>query len=74
MNTTQPWLLNTVPSRLSEAPQGLDGGGPGRAGQFLVNGKAVVLSGKTDMKAGDEIVMITPGGGGFGALKAAKVA
>lgn len=74
MRTTQPWLLNTVPSRLTEAPQGLDGGAPGRAGQFLVNGKPVVLSGKTDMKPGDEVTMITPGGGGFGALKAAKVA
>ena len=74
MHTTQPWLLNTVPSRLHEAPQGLAGGAPGRAGQFLVNGKPVVLSGKTDMKAGDEVMMITPGGGGFGALAAAKVA
>lgn len=67
MRTTQPWLLNAVPSRLSDAPQGLAGGAPGAAGQFLVNGKPVVLNGKTDMQAGDEITMITPGGGGYGA-------
>lgn len=66
MRTDQPWLLNAVPSRLNEAPQGLDGGVSGRAGQFLVNGEPVVLSGKTDMRPDDEITMITPGGGGFG--------
>lgn len=66
MRTGRPWLLNTVPSRLAAPPQGLHGGGEGRAGQFLVNGKSVVLSGKTDMGADDEVTMITPGGGGFG--------
>lgn len=67
MRTDQPWLLNTVPSRLSAAPQGLAGGAPGASGRFEVNGKPVVLSGKTDMKADDTILMVTPGGGGFGA-------
>ncbi|MEI4487900.1 hydantoinase B/oxoprolinase family protein [Frigidibacter sp. MR17.14] len=74
MRTGSSWLLNTVPSRLMDAPQGLDGGAPGRAGQFLVNGKPVMLSGKTDMQAADEVTMVTPGGGGFGAFKVAKSA
>lgn len=68
MRTGRNWLLNAVPSRLAAAPQGLLGGSEGRAGQFLVNGQPVVLSGKTDMAAGDEITMITPGGGGFGTI------
>ena len=66
MRTDQPWLLNTVPSRLKAAPQGLLGGEAGSAGRFEVNGVPTILSGKTDMKPDDAILMVTPGGGGFG--------
>ena len=66
MRTGQPWLLNTVPSRLKAAPQGLLGGEAGSAGRFEVNGVPTILSGKTDMKPDDAILMVTPGGGGFG--------
>ena len=40
MQTDDPWLLNAVPSRLDDGPEGLGGGKPGAAGRFLVNGRA----------------------------------
>jgi N-methylhydantoinase B/oxoprolinase/acetone carboxylase alpha subunit len=66
MRTDQPWLLNAVPSRLGQGPEGLDGGEPGAAGRFTVNGQPVSDSKKMTMAAGDIVVLETPGGGGYG--------
>jgi len=66
MLTDQPWLLNAVPSRLDRGPDGLAGGEDGAAGRFLVNGVSMSQAGKIAMKAGDHVVLETPGGGGFG--------
>ena len=55
MRTDQPWLLNTVPSRLDRGPDGLDGGAPGAGGRFLVNGQSVSEARKMTMKAGDVV-------------------
>ncbi len=68
MNTDKPWLLNAVPSRLDAGPEGLDGGDPGAAGKFTVNGKPVNEAKKITMEPGDVVRLETPGGGGFGAL------
>lgn len=68
MRTNSPWLLNTVPSRLMEGPKGLDGGADGAAGRFEINGRATLTAGKMEMQPDDEIFMVTPGGGGFGAM------
>ncbi|MGE0847008.1 MAG: hydantoinase B/oxoprolinase family protein [Flavobacteriaceae bacterium] len=67
LRTSSPWLLNTIPSRLEHAPEGLAGGKPGRAGRFEINGKPVSDTRKMEMKPTDEVFMVTPGGGGFGA-------
>ncbi|MCB1482133.1 MAG: hydantoinase B/oxoprolinase family protein [Rhodobiaceae bacterium] len=67
MRTNSPWLLNTVPSRLHEGPEGLLGGADGAAGRYEVNGKPELRAGKIEMKPEDEVLMVTPGGGGFGA-------
>jgi N-methylhydantoinase B len=66
MLTSSPWLLNAVPSRLKEGPEGLDGGKPGAHGRFLVNGDSVSEARKLTMKAGDVVTLETPGGGGYG--------
>jgi N-methylhydantoinase B len=66
MRTNSRWLLNTIPSRLREAPQGLAGGMPGAAGRFEINGESVEDTRKREMQPGDEVLMVTPGGGGFG--------
>jgi N-methylhydantoinase B/oxoprolinase/acetone carboxylase alpha subunit len=66
MRTDAPWLLNVVASRTDVGPEGLEGGGPGQAGRFLVNGVAVNEARKMTMQPADEVMMETPGGGGYG--------
>jgi N-methylhydantoinase B/oxoprolinase/acetone carboxylase alpha subunit len=68
MRTDQPWLLNAVPSRLDRGPEGLDGGENGAAGRFLINGSPVSEGKKMAMRAGDVVLLETPGGGGYGPL------
>ncbi len=68
MRTDRPWLLNAVPSRLDRGPEGLDGGEDGAAGRFLVNGVPVSEGKKMAMRAGDVVLLETPGGGGYGPL------
>ena len=71
LRTDREWLLNAVPSRLGEGPEGLGGGSGGAAGRFLVNGEAVSAARKLVMQPGDVVLLETPGGGGFGAAEAA---
>ena len=66
MRTDQPWLLNAVPSRLDRGPDGLDGGEPGAAGRFRINGQDVSEGRKLPMQPNDRVVFETPGGGGYG--------
>jgi N-methylhydantoinase B/oxoprolinase/acetone carboxylase alpha subunit len=68
LRTNSPWLLNTIPSRLKSGPEGLHGGGDGAAGRFEINGKPVTDTRKMEMRPDDEVLMVTPGGGGFGAV------
>ncbi|MFN3937146.1 MAG: hydantoinase B/oxoprolinase family protein [Gemmobacter sp.] len=67
MRTGRPWLLNTIPSRLRVAAKGLAGGGPGAPGRLEINGRPVTDTRKMEMQPDDEVLMVTPGGGGFGA-------
>lgn len=67
MRTDRPWLLNTIPSRLKSGPEGLKGGKDGAAGVFQINGVSVEDTRKREMQPDDEVFMITPGGGGYGA-------
>jgi N-methylhydantoinase B len=66
MRTRDPWLLNVVASRTEVGPEGLEGGAPGQAGRFLVNGKPVNEARKMLMQPQDDVLMETPGGGGYG--------
>ncbi len=66
MRTGKKWLLNAIPSRLQIQAKGLQGGEPGAAGAFLVNGEPSLEAHKKSMLADDEVLMHTPGGGGFG--------
>lgn len=68
MRTPHPWLLNAVPSRLENGPEGLDGAEPGAAGSFTVDGKPFKEVKKTLLHANAVVVLETPGGGGFGKL------
>ena len=67
LRTGHEWLLNAIPSRLKTQAEGLFGGDAGAAGAFLINGEATLGARKQLMQPDDEVLMITPGGGGFGA-------
>ena len=66
MQTDHPWLLNAVPSRLDDGPEGIGGGKPGAAGRFLVNGRPVSTAKKLALNPEDVVLLETPGGGGYG--------
>ena len=67
VDTSRPWLLNAVTSRLSDPPQGIFGGGPGEAGSFQVNGEPVTTQSRITLDPGDVVRLDLPGGGGYGA-------
>ncbi|TVS16594.1 MAG: hydantoinase B/oxoprolinase family protein [Gammaproteobacteria bacterium] len=71
MRSGREWLLNAIPSRLKTQPDGLFDGKPGAAGAFLINGEPTLSGQKQLMNPDDEILMTTPGGGGFGAPESA---
>jgi N-methylhydantoinase B len=66
MRTKSEWLLNAVTSRTTLAPEGLEGGEPGMAGRFLINGEPVSNARKIVMQPNDVVTLDTPGGGGYG--------
>ena len=68
MRSGNDWLLNAIPSRLKSGAEGLFGGENGEPGQFLINGEPCSEAKKLSMQADDEVLMQTPGGGGFGQL------
>ncbi len=64
-----PWVFDAVLSRMTQAPEGLEGGGNGQPGSFLINGKPVPARDqvhKISMGPDDIVECHTPGGGGYG--------
>jgi N-methylhydantoinase B len=66
VDTTRPWQLNAVTSRLAIPPEGIFGGEAGAAGSFTVNGEAVRTQQRITLQPADVIVLELPGGGGYG--------
>jgi N-methylhydantoinase B len=58
--------LSIVSERRRHAPQGRDGGEPGRAGRNLLNGRELPAKVSRDLEPGDVVRIETPGGGGYG--------
>lgn len=71
LKTKQSWMLNAIVSRTRHESDGLAGAGAGAAGRFLINAKPVFDARKLIMKPTDQVVLATPGGGGFGAVSRA---
>jgi N-methylhydantoinase B len=67
VDTTRPWQLNAVTSRLAHAPEGIFGGEAGAAGSFMVNGEAVTTQARITLTPDDVVTLELPGGGGYGA-------
>lgn len=61
-----PTRVSLLTERRRHGPYGLAGGAPGACGENLLNG--VPIQGKVafDAKAGDRLLIRTPGGGGYG--------
>ena len=66
VDTTRPWQLNAVTSRLAVAPEGIFGGQAGAAGSFTVNGEAVRTQQRITLQPDDVVSLQLPGGGGYG--------
>jgi N-methylhydantoinase B len=67
VDTTRPWQLNAVTSRLAVPPEGIFGGEPGAKGSFTVNGEPIRTQARVTLQPGDEVRLELPGGGGYGA-------
>lgn len=53
--------------RLVEPAVGMEGGAPGGRGRISVNdGEAFRVAGRVDLKQGDRVRLVQPGGGGYG--------
>lgn len=53
-------------SRLTTRPWGLAGGGPGASAQLRLNGELAGDRRMFDLQFGDEVMVVTAGGGGYG--------
>ena len=65
--------LTVLTSHRVQRPHGAVGGEPGQPGENWVeraDGSRERLAGndQTEVAAGDQVIMLTPGGGGFGAV------
>lgn len=58
--------VSCMVERTEAAPRGLLGGGAGRAASVQVDGKSVDPKDALTLRRGQELVLETPGGGGFG--------
>jgi len=61
-----PMMASMIMTRFRTAPQGIRGGGPGKVGALLLNGKPIDPADHWVLKKGDRVVMETAGGGGYG--------
>mgnify|MGYP001770640468 CR=1 FL=1 len=65
-----PTTLSIIASRLAIGPWGLEGGGPGEPGKITVRRRGgevrMIGSEVIELAEGDEVIIETPGGGGYG--------
>ena len=59
--------VSILSERRASAPFGLHGGEAAQPGQNLLNGRVLAGAVSFDVQAGDQLTLLTPGGGGFGA-------
>jgi N-methylhydantoinase B len=64
-----PMMARIRPDKIFCAPPGLDGGEPGQVGEVWVNGKSLTRFPLLPFNPGDEIVLLMPGGAGFGPVE-----
>ncbi len=62
----KPVVASFLMTRLKSAPPGLFGGQPGQLGRLLLNGEAIDPTDHRILQPGDQVVMESAGGGGYG--------
>jgi N-methylhydantoinase B len=63
---SRPLEITIVNGRVAHPAPGLLGGGAGRAGRFLVDGRELSAGAGAEVPAGGRFVLEAPGGGGLG--------
>jgi N-methylhydantoinase B len=66
MRVLEPATLCLLTDRRRHAPPGAAGGAPGATGQNLVDGNAVSAKTTIELRQGQVVTVMTPGGGGWG--------
>ncbi|HET6680706.1 MAG TPA: hydantoinase B/oxoprolinase family protein, partial [Gemmatimonadaceae bacterium] len=61
-----PCTVTLLTERRRIAPAGAHGGAPGETGVNLLNGTPLPAKGRRALQAGDVVMILTPGGGGWG--------
>lgn len=69
LRTERPATVSCMVERTESAPRGFLGGGPGRPARLLVDGRPIDPKHSHVLKPGQELVLETTGGGGFGIAK-----
>lgn len=64
-----PTHVSILSERRTRGGFGLAGGGNAKPGQNLLNGKELPGAAAFDVAPGDEVTLLTPGGGGYGSPK-----
>lgn len=62
----EPCTVTLVTERRRHQPSGAAGGAPGTTGRNLLNGEPVPAKCRLELRAGDVVTVMTPGGGGWG--------
>ena len=63
----EPCTVTLLTERRRHAPRGAHGGGDGKRGLNLLNGRTLPAKCRVELQAGDVLSIQTPGGGGWGA-------
>jgi N-methylhydantoinase B len=69
LRSSAPATVSCMVERTESAPRGFLGGASGRAARLLLDGRPVDPKQALTLQPGQELVLETPGGGGFGAVE-----
>jgi N-methylhydantoinase B len=72
LRARSPATVSCMVERTASAPRGFLGGGAGRPARLLIDGRPIDPKQARMLAPGEELVLETPGGGGFGSKRRAR--